>query len=70
MICRLEGKNPDASVLEEYATPDTERYNRMVDEISKELHFTTLRYQRVEDMIEATGLPAESLCTYCWNGKG
>ena len=70
MICRLEGKNPDASVLEEYATPDTERYNRMVDEIAKELHFTTLRYQRVEDMIEATGLPADSLCTYCWNGKG
>ena len=70
VICRLEGGSPDASVLEEYATPDTDRYNRMVDEICKELHFTSLRYQRVDDMIEATGLPAEKLCTYCWNGKG
>ena len=69
MIAKLEGDNPSEEVLAEYADPDSERYKKMVDMICEEMKFTSLRYHRLDDMIEATGLPAEKLCTYCWNGK-
>jgi len=29
----------------------------------------TLRYQKVEDMVKAIGLPKEKLCLYCWTGR-
>jgi len=41
----------------------------MVEWIAKDLEVTTLRYQAVEDMIEAIGLPREKLCLYCWTGE-
>jgi len=69
VITRLEGREPDAELLRLYCDPESEQYNNMVEEIRKELHFTTLRYHRLDDMIEATGLPEEKLCTYCWSGK-
>ncbi|MGN0807708.1 MAG: amidophosphoribosyltransferase [Candidatus Coproplasma sp.] len=69
VITRLEGCTPTSEILEEYSTPGTEKYLKMEEEISKELHFTTLRFNRLDDMIKATGLPEECLCTYCWNGK-
>ena len=69
VIARLEGREPDEELLKLYSNPETEEYNNMVEEIRKELHFTSLRYHRLDDMIEATGLPEENLCTYCWSGK-
>ena len=69
VIKELEGDDPSEAVLEEYADPESERYAKMIDVICKKLHFTSLRYHRLDDMIEATGLPPECLCTYCWNGK-
>lgn len=69
VIVRLEGGMPPQEVIDEYATPGTERYLKMEKEISKELHFTSLRFNRLDDMLKATGLPEECLCTYCWNGK-
>jgi len=51
-----------------YLDPDGERYGRMIDWIAKDIGVTTLRYQRLDDMIEAIGLPRERLCTYCWTG--
>ena len=39
----------------------------MVDEIRKSLNLTTLKFQSLEKLIEAIGLPAEKICTYCWN---
>ena len=63
------GREPDEELLKLYSNPETEEYNNMVEEIRKELHFTSLRYHRLDDMIEATGLPEENLCTYCWSGK-
>ena len=69
-ICELEGsENVSPQILNEYADPDSERYNKMVDKICEKLHFTTLRYQRLDDMLNAVGLDAQKLCTYCWNGK-
>lgn len=70
VIAKLEGDDhPSIDVLREYADPDSEKYAKMVERIGEELHFTTLRYNRLDDMIEATGLPREKLCTYCWNGE-
>ena len=65
-ILELEG---DAgAAIDEYADPGTERYARMVEVIRKHLGLTTLKYQRLDDMIAAIGLPRERLCTYCWDG--
>ena len=41
----------------------------MVEEIRKELNFTSLAFQRIDDMIDAIGLPSCKLCTYCFTGK-
>ena len=69
VIAELEGENPSEDVLAEYADPDSEKYQMMVDRICREMKFTSLRYSRLDDILEATELPAENLCTYCWNGK-
>lgn len=69
VICKLEGGDPSQEVLDEYTCPGTDKYLKMEEEICKELHFTSLRFNRLDDMIKATGLPADRLCTYCWNGK-
>jgi amidophosphoribosyltransferase len=41
----------------------------MVDKIREHLNLTSLKYQRLQDMIEAIDLPEEKVCTYCWSGK-
>ena len=69
VIERLEGGSVSREVLEEYANPETERYAAMVEEIRKDLNFTSLQYCRLDDMLEATGLEKCKLCTYCWDGK-
>ncbi len=70
VIADLEGtKDVSDEVLKEYADPDSPKYEKMVEEIRKELHFTSLRFNRLDDMIEATGLPKDKLCTYCWDGR-
>lgn len=60
---------PSDAHLEEYARAGSERYEQMVDIIRKQLGLTTLQYQRLDDLIEAIGLPADKVCTYCWSGK-
>ena len=47
-----------------------QKYRAMVERIARKLGLTTLRYQRLEDLVAAIGLPKEKLCTYCWDGEG
>lgn len=68
MIQKLEGDHAE-EMLPEYANPNSCCYKQMLEEIRKELNFTTLRYHRLDDMIEAIGLPKCKLCTYCFDGK-
>ena len=68
VIERLEGGNVTEEVLKQYANPDTEKYAAMIEEIRKEMNFTSLRYARLDDMLDSTGLPHDKLCTYCWDG--
>ena len=69
VIKELEGCDPDDATLQEYADPNSEKYNTMVEKIREQLHFTSLMYHRLDDMIESIGLDESKLCTYCWNGK-
>ena len=69
VIERLENGKVTDEVLQEYADPESEKYEQMVEEIRKELNFTSLRFNRLDDMLDATGLDRCKLCTYCWNGK-
>ena len=69
VIERLENGNVTEEILQEYADPENEKYEKMVEEICKELKFTSLRFNRLDDILEASGLDVCKLCTYCWNGK-
>ena len=52
-----------------YLDVQSSEYQKMISAMEKDLHVTSLKYQNLEDMLTATGLPASSLCTYCWTGK-
>lgn len=69
VIERLENGKVTDDILQEYANPESEKYERMVDEICKELKFTSLRFNRLDDMLDATGIDHCKLCTYCWDGR-
>lgn len=69
VIKKLEGVEPTDEIIKEYVDPDGEKYAAMIEEIRKELHFTSLRYHRLDDMIASVGLDSDKLCTYCWDGK-
>jgi amidophosphoribosyltransferase len=66
-INKLEGR--EDSHLEDYATPETERYHAMIEKIRDRLGVTTLQYQKLGDLVEAIGLPKEKVCTHCWDGS-
>ena len=63
--------DPDAdeSVLRQYATAGTERYNRMVEAIRQELGLDSLRFSSIEDLVAAIGLPREQVCLHCFDGS-
>ena len=52
----------------EYTNPESDNYKAMVNVIREKLHLTTLKYQKLENLVKAIGLPKEKLCTYCWDG--
>lgn len=61
-----EGKTIDLHI---YADPDTPQYEDMTSRIGRQLNFTSLRFNRLDDMISAVGLAKDKLCTYCWDGR-
>lgn len=69
VINKLEDGNVTDEVLEEYSDPESPKYERMVEEIRKELNFTSLCYNRLDDMLDSIEIDKCKLCTYCWNGK-
>ena len=62
----IEGK--DIDTVEEYIDDSSEKYRAMVEHIRKDINVTSLRYQKLDDMVDAIGIPKEKLCLYCWNG--
>lgn len=55
--------------LADYVNPETPEYEDMVERIRQKLNFTSLRFHRLDDMIESVGIDREKLCTYCWDGR-
>lgn len=69
VIQEFEGDNVSNEIIQEYTDPDSEKYQKMINRICEKLHFTSLRYHRLDDMIDSVGIAPNKLCTYCWNGK-
>ena len=59
----------DTDELNEYSDPDSEKHRTMVSRIAETLNLDSLMYQRLDDLVEAIGLPKEKLCTHCWDGS-
>ena len=55
--------------MSKYVDPEGEPYKGMVEYIRKKLNLTSLKFQTVDDLVAAIGLPREKLCTYCWTGE-
>jgi len=66
-IKKMHGKH--IKDLDPYLDPESKEYAKMIKEMEKDLNATSLKYQRLEDMIKATGLGKDNLCTYCWTGR-
>ncbi|MGI6669734.1 MAG: amidophosphoribosyltransferase [Acetivibrionales bacterium] len=67
VITELEGA--ETPHMDDYVNSSTEKYDRMVDCIRQRFKLTSLRYQSLDNMINAIGLPCDKVCTYCWNGR-
>ncbi|MCL2884854.1 MAG: amidophosphoribosyltransferase, partial [Oscillospiraceae bacterium] len=63
IIAELEG-HPVEDVTP-YLDEHGEKYNAMVEAICKKLHFNSLKYQYLQDMIDAIGIDRDQVCTYC-----
>ena len=68
-MAELEGKEVTPEMVAEYAKTDSPKYCQMVGHICKQLKFTSLGYQTLENMLDAIGIDPEHVCTYCWTGK-
>ena len=68
IIGELEG-DPDKN-LDRYATTDSPQYCRRVEEIAKRFGLTSLKFNTIETLVEAIGLPKCKVCTHCFDGSG
>lgn len=55
--------------LEAYSQTGSPEYERMVEEIRKRLGLTSLRFNKLETLVKAIGLPKERICTHCFDGS-
>ena len=69
IIREREGENVSKELLYDYADPDSKNYKEMVEEIRKIQDFSSLRFHRLDDLMESIGIEPCKLCTYCWNGR-
>lgn len=55
--------------MKEYSDTGNGKYSKMVDKIRQDLDLTSLKFQKLDDLVKAIGLPKEKLCTHCWDGS-
>ncbi len=67
MILKIEGK--EDKNIEEYAKSGSSKNLEMIEKIREHLGLTSLKFQKIEDLVEAIGLPKDKLCTHCWDGS-
>lgn len=68
-IEEIEGRMLEDKEIGDYLNPDSQKYAQMIGVIKNNLKVASLRYQRLDDMVKAIGLPRKDLCLYCWNGE-
>ena len=59
----------DTTNLPLYAQTDSPQYRRMVEEIARRLGLTSLKFAKLEDLVESIGLPKERICTHCFDNS-
>ena len=69
MIRKREGDACPQEVLDEYANPCSCRYAQLIEDIREQQNFTSLRFHRLDDLLESIGIEPCKVCTYCFNGK-
>ncbi|MBO5642795.1 MAG: amidophosphoribosyltransferase [Kiritimatiellae bacterium] len=65
----IRGKEGVGADITKYVNPDSVEYREMVEYIRGKLNLTSLEFQRLDDLVESIGLPRQSLCTYCFDGR-
>lgn len=70
VIRDMEGRDDISDeVFEQYADPDNPKHKEMVNIMCRHLQLTSLKFQRLDDLVDAIGLPKEDLCTHCWDNS-
>ena len=59
----------DKKNLQAYATTDSPEYKKMVAEICRRLNLDSLKFSKLETIVEAIGLPKCKICTHCFDGS-
>ncbi|MBQ9356624.1 MAG: amidophosphoribosyltransferase [Prevotella sp.] len=59
----------DKAKLDRYSQAGTPEYDRMVKEIARRLDISTLKFARLEDLVESIGMPKDKVCTHCFDGS-
>lgn len=67
MIKEIEGD--ENKNLEKYATTDSPEYKKMVGMIAERFGLSSLKFNTLETLIEAIGLPKCKVCTHCFDGS-
>ena len=65
----LEGREVSGDGVKRYTDPDSPSYKKMEEKMCRCQNFTSLRFQRLDDMLDSIDINPCNLCTYCWNGK-
>jgi len=68
IIKSIEGDASDMTA-QKYTDESSGEYAEMVEKLREEQNFTTLRFQKLDDMLDAIGIGRDKICTYCWTGK-
>lgn len=71
IIRDMEGGSDNLSeeAMADYANPDSDKHKEMVEIMGKHLQLTSLKFQRLDDIVAAIGLPKSELCTHCWDNS-
>jgi amidophosphoribosyltransferase len=66
VILALEGKKDFC--LDQYIDETSDKHAAMIEYLRSKFHLTSLAFQKLDDMVDAIGVPKDRLCTYCWTG--
>ena len=70
VIREMEGTdNLTDEICMQYADPESPKHKEMVEVMRRHLQLTSLKFQKLEDLVAAIGLPKCDLCTHCWDNS-